>query len=456
MPDDVRGSLVRAFGQRLAGTKAVVICSQQADALEWRRLLATAGCTGVLVLAFDGPDLGPLLPSSCSRSAGQLITDRRSLIATLDGDSPSAGVVDRFDPDRQAVVLVTDPVDPPRLRRRRLFGAKHPSWSLCEHKSVVDTVWDVIGVPRAESLVFDQPTTLLRRTGLNALNVVLSAQRRGGQPSAGGADVRLLAASVCLPTGQTGIASRIRAMPVMAGLPCRLHGLVLPETTAVFPPLELLVPHRPSDGAFLCAGSWPLTGTYRQELTDLTQSLGDALRDHLAYRGGFSVDGILTAGGFRPTDLNTRVTSAFEDAPPALRVAVHASALLAREDQCGVDALALARLTGDSVQTGELVLRTPAPAATRSARLPARWSGTALTACPAAEAHGVLQTASGARGMVLTIRLRHDGLPPDMALQAVAVAAFQAADLLLDTRLGELKPPRAAPVAAPNQRSGVA
>ncbi len=95
----------------------------------------------------------------------------------------------------------------------------------------------------------------------------------------------------------------------------------------------------------------------------------------------------------------------------------------------------------------------PASEDQRAKPVGAPWGRLALSKCEAADAHGVLQTASGARGMVLTIRLRHDRLPLDMALQTVAVAAFQAADLLLDTRLGELEPPPTAH-AAPNQRSG--
>ena len=245
-------------------------------------------------------------------------------------------------------------------------------------------------------------------------------------------------------------------MPALAGLPCRLHGLVDPGSTAAFPPLELLVPRRAADGAFLCAGSIPLTGPGRAALTDLTRSLGDGLRDRLAYRGGFSVDGILTAGGFSTDGPQHVWFLRVEDAPPALRVAVHASALLAREDQAGVDTVALERLAQSVIrQGGDLILRTPAPAGPRAARVPVRWNGTTLAASAGADAHGVVRTADGARGTVMTIRLQREHLPPDMALQAAAVAAFQAADLLLGTELGELEAPSVAR-AAPNQRSGVA
>ena len=124
MSDDLWGSLVRAFRQRLGGTKAVVFCSHHADTLEWAsRLLLGAGCTDVLALAFDTPDLACLLPPTPSRSASQLVADRRALVATLDDDSPLGRLVDDVDPDRRAVVLVTDPVDSPRPRAADRSGA---------------------------------------------------------------------------------------------------------------------------------------------------------------------------------------------------------------------------------------------------------------------------------------------------------------------------------------------
>lgn len=383
------------------------------------------------------------------------MADRHALLATLDEDSPLSRTVDRFDPAGQAVLLVTDPLDPPALGHRRHLGGKHPSWAMFEYKSVVDTLWDAIGLPRAESLVFDQPGTLLRPSGLGAADIVLAAQRRGDEPSAGGGDVRLLTGGASIPVGPMSLPQRIRAMPALAGLPCRVHGLVLPETTAAFPPLELLVPHRPDDGTFLCAGAWPLPASEQHELVELTRRLGEALRRRLAYRGGFSVDGILTAEGFRATDLNTRVTSAFDNAAPAARVPVHASALLARDDRTGVDAPALAQLARDTFNGAhELILRTPVVSDVDPAEVPVRWTGTAITACTAVQSHGTIETAEGARGTVLTVRLHRERLPPGLTLQAAAVAAFGGADRLLGTQLGPLRQPERH--AAPPRPDGAA
>ena len=67
------------------------------------------------------------------------------------------------------------------------------------------------------------------------------------------------------------------------------------------------------------------------DLLAMTQRLGSALREGLRYRGAFSIDGILTAEGFRPTDFNARLTSAIEAAPADLRVGLQLANLLARE-----------------------------------------------------------------------------------------------------------------------------
>ena len=450
MSETLTTAIADVLRRRVDGEMVVVFCSQQADVPHWQRLLRAANARASLVLAFDGPSLTGLLPSGARRSAAQLVTDRHRLLASIVEDSPLARLVDDFDPAQQAILLVTDPLDPAIAGRRAFLGAKHPSWAIFEHKSAVDTLWDVIGVERPESIIFDQPGALLYLDALGPADVVVSWQQRGAAPSAGGDGVRTLARG----RGQD-IGGRLRAMPRLAGTPCRLHGVVGVDATAAFSVLELLVPHRVAEGTFLCAGTCQLPEGQQSDLVDLTRRLGDRLRERLAYRGGFSVDGILTREGFRPTDLNTRITSAVESLPPAVRVATHASALLARAELTRLPIQALeAQVERAFCDTQELLLRAPLPVDVLPATQTVRWTGTTLTPTDEGHADGVIACVLAARGPTLTVRLRRAALPSAINIQDATIAAFDAADRLLGAGFGRLEPPETFD-AVPVQRGGV-
>ncbi|MEU0157124.1 hypothetical protein [Micromonospora fulviviridis] len=154
------------------------------------------------------------------------------------------------------------------------------------------------------------------------------------------------------------------------------------------------------------------------------------------------MDGVLTAGGFRPTDLNTRITSAFEGVPPPLRVAVQISAALARAEQPEWGAPALekhaARAFGEA---DTLVLRSPVEGDAMSTVRPVSWDGHVLVATDQADGDGNLRISTAARGTVLQASLGRAQLPSALAPQAVAVAVFEAADRLLGTTFGPLESP---------------
>ncbi|GIE91907.1 hypothetical protein [Actinoplanes regularis] len=438
--------VVAVLRRRLGSENVIVFCSQHEEVPAWEQLLKTAGVSSALVLAFDGPQLSPLLAHPSHREAGELVAARHALLGTLARRSPLAEMADDFDPARRAVLLVTDPLDPREVGDRHLFGAKHPSWSFVEHKSVVDTVWDVMGVDRAESVALDRPGTLLRPDGLAPTGIVASWQRLGEAPVAGGSGIRTTLTEI--DDGRF----RVRIMPHLTGRPCRLHGLTSADTTVVFPPLELLVPQRREGGSFLCAGAAPLSAPEQAPLTALTRRLGDQLRACLAYRGGFSVDGILTPDGFRPTDLNTRVTSALESLPATVRVAVHACALAARAGLINLPGSTLGRYVAHAFrETGELLIRAPFPDNDRVAREPVRWFGSTLISAGRTEPHGVIEVGPGARGAILTARLRHADLPEGLDCQAASIAVFEAADRLLGATYGPLKAPGGADPQQANQ-----
>lgn len=102
---------------------------------------------------------------------------------------------------------------------------------------------------------------------------------------------------------------RVRVSPYLVGTPCSIHGFVLPDGVAAFRPAEQMMLVDPVDGRFVFAGTstwWDPTAGDRQDMRASARRVGAVLRERIGYRGGFSIDGVLTADGFRPTELNPR------------------------------------------------------------------------------------------------------------------------------------------------------
>ncbi|WP_461027961.1 hypothetical protein, partial [Streptomyces sparsus] len=114
-----------------------------------------------------------------------------------------------------------------------------------------------------------------------------------------------------LATEFTGRCHRVRVMPYLEGLPCSVHGLVLPGDVVVLRPLELLTLRRPG-GAFVFAGTsthWTCPQPAHDSIRATARSVGRALRDLYGYRGAFTLDGVLGPDGFLPTEVNARMGS---------------------------------------------------------------------------------------------------------------------------------------------------
>ena len=110
-------------------------------------------------------------------------------------------------------------------------------------------------------------------------------------------------------------------MPFLEGVACSIHGIVFPTGTAVFRPCEMPVFRRQDSPEFVYSGSatlWDPSATDRSDMRGVARRTGEALRERVDYRGGFTIDGVLTADGFRPTELNARLGAAFGQVGGAL------------------------------------------------------------------------------------------------------------------------------------------
>jgi hypothetical protein len=70
--------------------------------------------------------------------------------------------LDRWDPERRALVLSPMLNELPEIAGRRVYGPRRPEWRRLEDKVLVDAFWDELGVTRAASEVVAAEPAALR------------------------------------------------------------------------------------------------------------------------------------------------------------------------------------------------------------------------------------------------------------------------------------------------------
>jgi hypothetical protein len=103
----------------------------------------------------------------------------------------------------------------------------------------------------------------------------------------------------------------VRVMPFLDGIPCSIHGFATRDGVAVFRPIEMLIlRHVDRPGFFYAQGAnyWEPPDRIVRQMRDAARSVGALLHERLGYVGGFGIDGVATLEGFRPTELNPRLS----------------------------------------------------------------------------------------------------------------------------------------------------
>jgi hypothetical protein len=96
-------------------------------------------------------------------------------------------------------------------------------------------------------------------------------------------------------------------MPFLDGIPCSIHGIVCADGVAALRPVEMVTLRRGHDFVYAgCATYWDPPAAVREQMRDVARRVGALLADEVGFRGAFTVDGVVTADGFRPTELNPR------------------------------------------------------------------------------------------------------------------------------------------------------
>ncbi len=226
--------------------------------------------------------------------------------------------LDAFDPDREARVLTSMVSTGAPLGGRAQFGGVRPEWKALEDKMIVDELWDRTGVSRAPRRIVDAELSSLRRAAAEldeGLGTVWVGDNKEGFH--GGAEYLRWVRDEEHASEAAAFLSehcdRARVMPFLDGIPCSIHGMVFAETVIAFRPCEMLVFRVPGSCRLGYSGGstfWDPTREDREEMRRIARAVGVHLRETVDYRGTFTVDGVMTAEGFLPTELNPRFGAA--------------------------------------------------------------------------------------------------------------------------------------------------
>jgi hypothetical protein len=419
------------LARHLDETKIVVLCGRDDDATAWADALRQNRC---LAIGLDAVVLR-------QQANGQVAQRHNEIISNLDSH-PIAHLINEFDPSGTAVVLAPDPMDASHAGRRRLVGHRQPAWRLFEDKTLTDAIWDAVGIPRPPAVIADTclcPTALVDQ----GLGVVTAVQNRSDTPTGHAEGLRWWPPGR-QPEVRLEQGCRVKMTPLMAGSSVRLHGMVTSEEIVVFRTMEILTLPRTSDGTFLCCGTAPMPAS-DPSLDALCERIGTGLRTLLGFRGAFSADGIMTAAGFRPTDLNTRLTSAMEPAQPTVRVQMQAANILARLD-LGVRSSTLTELAEEAFVRNAVTVYAAANRVRAGAprQVSVRWCGTTLRISEHSDAHGSLQIVPSLRGWTLTARFTPEQMPDGSELRPLVLPVLRLSDEVLGTDFQDVCAPAGA------------
>lgn len=419
------------------------------------RELGAARC---FVLA-TGVGTGPLPDPSQTESLVVEITARDMMgefraFERICADPPCevAETLDRFDPNHEALLLLASVGASMAIGDRPSYGPRPASWVALEDKTVCDAMFDQADVRRPPSRVVPVDLDALRDAAAaldRGAGTVWSGDASEGF-NGGGHAVRWIRDGD--DDGTSAFAffadhcDRVRVAPFVDGLACSVHGFVTDDGVAAFRPVELVNLRRPTGDRMQyagCATFWDPADADRAEMRAAARRLGEHLRVIVAYRGFFTLDGIMGPDGFVATECNPRpgaglgyVTTALPEFPldlvQYLAVAGNAEWLRAGD----LEALFLD--AGDRVRSGggwtPITTRFDS---TRTERLV--HDGAGFRAATDDEAHdATLSLGPGTAGGFIRVDFVSSRTPVGSSVGPRVAAAFAYADAAHGTGIGDL------------------
>lgn len=421
------------------------------------RVLVVAGAHG------SGTVPDPEEAETCVVDLGRASTHRRDLgswdTALVDLPPQARARMRAFDPDRRAQVITAMQTTLRSVAGRPIFGARDQAWLQLQDRAIVDRIWRVAGVRDVRREVVAAEPDALRTTAaeldLGQGTVWVSDIRDGWKGRDG--YLRWVRNRVDADEAVTlfeGRARRVRVMPFLDGIPCSIDGLVFADDVVVLRPCEMLVLRRPG-ASTLCYASaatlWDPEPHAREEMRDTARAVGHHLRETIDYRGAFTIDGVMTADGFVPIELNPRYGSMLGAVARASGAPLYllTLSLMAGEridlDTSGLEGELLAAADAHRVARASLHLSVPR---LRAVHAPLRFVDGQFVVVTEEGADALLTASPGVHGgTTVRLLLDTDRHPPGPSIAPKAVSAFGIADDLWHLGIGPLQ-------AAPDLRPG--
>ena len=320
----VRDGVTARLGELYAGRPVILGPGVLAGFTPYVAWLRELGCPTLVVST--GRGAGPVPgPDGClvvevEPPPTAMVTEELRAHDRLARDLPAdvVAAIEEFDPDRAGTWLTSPFVttDEPILGRP-VTGGRPASFLALEDKMLADDIWAAADVTCAPYLIVPVDEDALADATARVagpLGAVWSGDARDGF-NGGGNFVRWVRDEGDRTAAHGFFAprcDRVRVMPFLDGVPCSIHGIVLPDGTAAFRPVEIAMLRNVSERTFVYGGlgtTWDPPAADREEMRSLVRRVGAHLQAVHGYRGAFGIDGVLTAEGFRPTELNTRMSA---------------------------------------------------------------------------------------------------------------------------------------------------
>jgi hypothetical protein len=457
---DVRGALRRMFAGRpvvISGGPIAGLVRQVPDVTELtgRTPFLLAHGIGTGATPQPGEATVHVLPDGGAGSLVRSVHQQIEILANLPADALAA--LDEWDPGRSAVVLASPFFTGTEIAGREVIGGRRPAWAALEDKTIADELWDDVGVQRAPAHVvassYDALIVAARQLD-RGVGTVWSGDAREGFN--GGAEfVRWVRDDEQARAATDYFAAhcdRVRVMPFLDGVPCSIHGVVFPDGIAALRPVEMVTLRRVDSAntdQFVYGGMsthWDPPEADRDVMRDVARQVAAGLRERVDYRGGFSVDGVLTADGFLPTELNPRFSGglgAIAKGLPDFPLHLVLDALVSGYDT-GLTAAQFETMLVESADThrwggGGLMVPGQQPTETDERAVIVSGDGVRL-AREEEESHGVLMLGPSAVGGYLRFEPHADRVLPGRPLAPMVASAFALADATWGTGIGPLEP----------------
>ncbi len=443
----------------LASRKWILLADVAAAATPSVQYLAEIGAGRPFVLSGtpgtgDLPDPELAEVAILGTSGATIMQGMRAYFAAI-ADLPD-GVQDRidsWDPNHTAMVLPTGLAPNIEVHGRPMWAGRRAEWSAVEDKTTVDALWDDAGVARAPSEVVPASAANLYaaadRLDTGAGTVWVGDNREGWH---GGAEYVRLVTDDDTAAGAVSFmeshCDTTRVMPFLEGIPCSIHAMVFPDGEYSFRPCEMLVFRTPGSPLFRYAGVtswWEPAPADRREMQSAATAVAAVLRDRMGYRGALGIDGVMTAEGFRPTELNPRCSIGLSiqgQGPETPFPIASINRLLVAGQEADYRAAGFHRLVMENGAVNpQMRANTPIDKpCDETTTAPIEVIGGEVRVTTEAEAHGTLRVGPAAQGGIVMFNVESEYAVVGPSAAPIAASAFRLADDLWDTGICPLIP----------------